>query len=187
MKSGCQTPWWLRIFFFLGTPDSWARLPLHWTTELERPVQTRLAGLSRDDHFRYMKQSCEFILIGYSIKFWNTFTTVSSTMSWSKFVLGCMTEIILPWGTDKHVLIKNVHKITGGSPNSTRLGPHKALLSYKLKDSRGTKSYQNPHGATSERKCTFSRRRTQTWQIFENQYLVVLKNVTKNCTTKYWF
>ena len=118
------------IFFFLGTPDSWARLPLHWTTELERPVQTRLAGLSRDDHFRYMKQSCEFILIGYSIKFWNTFTTVSSTILWSKFLLGCMTEIILPWGTDKHVLIKNVHKITGGSPNSTRLGPHKALLSH---------------------------------------------------------
>ena len=100
----------LRNFFFFGpTPDSWARLPLHWTTELERPVQTRLAGLSRDDHFRYMKQSCEFILIGYSIKFWNTFTTLSSTMLWSKYVLRCMTETILPWGTDKHVLIKNVH------------------------------------------------------------------------------
>ena len=122
-------------FFFWAHQIRWARLPLHWTTELERPVQTRLAGLSRDDHFRYMKQSCEFILIGYSIKFWNTFTTVSFTMLWSKFVLGCMTQIILPWGTDKHVLIKNVHKITGGSPNSTRLGPHKALLFYQVYNS----------------------------------------------------
>ena len=44
-----------------------------------------------------------------------------------------------------------------------------------------------PHGAISERKCTIWRGSTQTWPIFENQYLVVLKNVTKNCTTKYWF
>ena len=135
MKSGCQAPWWLRkFFFFLGTrpdtvPDSWAN---HWAKKVRSQRETR--GLSRDDHFRYMKQSCEFILIGYSIKFWNTFTTVSSTMLWSKFVLGCMTETILPWGTDKHVLIENVHKMFWEAhPTRTRLGPHKALLFFWLK------------------------------------------------------
>ena len=70
----------------------------HCTTELaRRSVQTRLAGLSRDDHFRYeTKLRIHFDWLFNQVLKHVYHCFLYCTMLWSKFVLGCMTQIILP-------------------------------------------------------------------------------------------
>ena len=70
-------------------------------------------------------------LVGYSIKFWNTFIIplfpllcCGLSMYWDVWQKPFFREVRI-----NHVLIKNIHKMFWEAhPTRTRLGPHKALL-----------------------------------------------------------